>query len=69
MSISELQSQIKEICKEQGVQRLDLFGARSSNQEGNDYDFIADFVDFPPAEYSRLFLVYCMPLRICLVLR
>ena len=57
MRISELQSRLKGICQEQGVIRLDLFGsrARSSNQEGQDYDFIADFADFPPAEYSKRF--------------
>ena len=57
MSISELQNRIRELCEEQGVKRLDLFGsrARSLNGKGNDYDFVADFLDYPPAEYSKRF--------------
>lgn len=57
MSIIELQSRIKDICKKQEVSRLDLFGsrARSLNEAGNDYDFVADLGDYPPAEYSKRF--------------
>ncbi len=57
MSISDLKIRLREICEEQGVMRLDLFGsrARNQNQHGNDYDFIADLADVPPAEYSKQF--------------
>ena len=57
MTIDELKKRLKGVCKDQGVLRLDLFGsrARSLGQEGNDYDFIAEFADFPPNEYAKHF--------------
>ena len=57
MSIHEIKSRVRSICEQQGVVRLDLFGSRARNQgkAGNDYDFIVDFAEFPPVEYSRRF--------------
>lgn len=57
MSISELSQRLKGICDDQEVVRLDLFGsrARSEAAEGNDFDFVAEFTDVPPAEYSMRF--------------
>ncbi len=55
MQIGELKQRLKGICEEQAVVRLDLFGSRARTQgmQGNDYDFIADFGEASPAEYSR----------------
>lgn len=57
MGIGELQQRLRNICEAQAVVRLDLFGsrARSDGAEGNDYDFVAQFPEFPPAEYSKHF--------------
>ncbi len=57
MNLDELRSRLKGICEEQGVLRLDLFGSRahSPGVERNDYDFIADFAESLPAEYSKRF--------------
>ena len=48
---------MKGICVKQDVLRLDLFGsrARSHGSEGNDYDFIVEFSDVAPTEYSKKF--------------
>lgn len=55
MQIGDLKERLKGVCEEQVVTRLDLFGSRARTQgrDGNDYDFIVDFQDAPPAEYSR----------------
>lgn len=57
MTDRDLRGIISQVCKDQGVRRLDLFGsrARSPEREGRDYDFVATFEDFPPEEYSRRF--------------
>lgn len=55
MSLGRLKSKIQQACRTQGVKRLDLFGsrARTNALEGNDFDFVATFGNFPPAEYAR----------------
>jgi predicted nucleotidyltransferase len=57
MRIDELKNRLKGICAKQGVIRLDLFGSRARSQggEGNDYDFIVEFSDAAPTEYSKRF--------------
>lgn len=58
MSIADLKERLKNICKNKGVMRLDLYGsrARSMGAEGNDYDFITELPDLEPSEYSKNFL-------------
>jgi uncharacterized protein len=57
MRIDELKKRLKGICVKQEVSRLDLFGsrARSHGSDGNDYDFIVEFSDITPTEYSKRF--------------
>lgn len=57
MTNRDLRRRISQVCKDQGVRRLELFGsrARSPEREGRDYDFVATFEDFPPEEYSKRF--------------
>jgi uncharacterized protein len=57
MRIDELRNRLQGICVKQGVIRLDLFGSRARSQggEGNDYDFIVEFSDAAPTEYSKRF--------------
>lgn len=57
MTVRDLTEQVAQACKDQGVQRLDLFGsrARSPKMEGRDYDFVATFEELPPEEYSMRF--------------
>lgn len=55
MNIIELKNRLKSICEKQQVVRLDLFGsrARSQGNDGNDYDFVVEFSDINPADYSK----------------
>jgi len=57
VSIKELQQRIRPICESRRLKRLDLYGsrARSNGGEGNDYDFIVELQDSPPARYSQDF--------------
>ena len=57
MRIPDLKKQLKTICEEKSVLRLDLYGsrARSMGTSGNDYDFIAELQDLTPDEYSKNF--------------
>lgn len=55
MNIIELKNRLKFICDKQQVVRLDLFGsrARSQGNDGNDYDFVVEFSNITPTEYSK----------------
>ena len=57
MSIDELRSRLRAICEKQEVIRLDMFGsrARSRGRRGEDWDFVVEFSDAEPAEYSKRF--------------
>ena len=57
MSEDSLKNKVSQICQDQGVKRLELFGsrARSPVLEGRDYDFVATFEELPPDEYSKRF--------------
>ncbi len=53
----DLRKRVSQVCKDQGVRKLELFGsrARSAELKGRDYDFVATFEDSPPEEYSKRF--------------
>ena len=55
VTVEALKSKVEGVCRAQGVRRLDLFGsrARTDAREGNDYDFVATFADFPSGEYAK----------------
>ena len=46
---------LKELCRQYGVQRLDLFGSAStggSRREDGDLDFLVEFLPVPIASYA-----------------
>jgi predicted nucleotidyltransferase len=57
MSVESLKSKVSQVCQEEQVRRLDLFGsrARSGGLEGNDYDLIAILEDDSPEAYAKRF--------------
>ena len=57
MTVESLKSKVSQICKREGVRRLELFGsrARSSALAGKDYDFVAVFEDESPESYAKRF--------------
>jgi len=55
MSVEAIKSKVVQVCRQEGVGRLELFGsrARSGGVSGRDYDFLAVFDDLPAEEYSK----------------
>lgn len=55
MDIMEIKNRLRSICDKQDVVRLDLFGSRARSQGsfGKDYDFVVEFSNITPGEYSK----------------
>lgn len=47
-------AQIQSLCKENKVKKLYLFGSVLTTEfnENSDIDFLVDFIDLPPTEYT-----------------
>ena len=59
--------EIKALCEEYGVVRLELFGSATGdafNPTSSDFDFVATFVDSgPDSDYGRRFLKFSRSLE------
>jgi predicted nucleotidyltransferase len=58
MNLEEIRGRVIQVCLDQRVKRLELFGsrARSAGQVGRDYDFLVTFDEgMAPEEYSKRF--------------
>ncbi len=55
MTDQDLRKRVSQVCKDQWVRKIELFGsrARSAELEGRDYDFVATFEDSPPEDVLR----------------
>ena len=57
MNIEQIKSTVKSLCPQYGVKSLALFGsvARGDNNKTSDMDFIVEFDDSEPNDYSKRF--------------
>ncbi|MFQ5455310.1 MAG: nucleotidyltransferase family protein [Nitrospirota bacterium] len=57
MNIEQIKSNVKNICPKYGVKSLNLFGsvARGDYRETSDMDFLVEFDDAEPKDYSKRF--------------
>ncbi len=57
MNIEQIKSTVKNLCPLYGVKSLDLFGsvARGDNKKTSDIDFLVEFDDSEPKDYSKQF--------------
>ena len=57
MNIEQIKSNVRNICPKYGVKSLNLFGsvARGDYRETSDMDFLVEFDDSEPKDYSKRF--------------
>jgi uncharacterized protein len=57
MNIKEIKSNVNKLCHQYGVKSLDLFGsvARGDHRTTSDMDFLVEFDDSEPKDYSKKF--------------
>lgn len=57
MDIEQIKVSVKDLCPQFGVRSLDLFGsvARGDNNNRSDMDFLVEFDDSEPKDYSKRF--------------
>lgn len=57
MDIEQIKLTVKNLCPQYGVKSMDLFGsvARGDNRITSDMDFLVEFDDSEPKDYSKRF--------------
>ena len=57
MDFEQIKVTVKNLCPQYGVKSLDLFGsvARGDNKKTSDMDFLVEFDDSDPKDYSKRF--------------